>query len=110
MMTKCPEKPSRESLVAFHKKLDYVAERYKGVNKLPETPSQTFAAEFCQMSRDMEFELLDHIVSHVKTLGDMDEVRQQFILKMLKGDISVSDDRFDNLVQIAKVTNLTPFQ
>jgi len=109
-MTNRSEKPSRDSLVKFHQELDYVVNCYKGVNSLPEMPSQTFTAEFCQMSRDMEFELLDHIASHVKTLKDVDEVRQQFILKMLKGDISVSDDRFENLIQIAKVTDLTTFQ
>jgi len=107
-MSKRPEKPSLDHLVDFHQELDYAVERYKSVNRTPEMPVKALAAQFSQMSRQIEFELLDHIVSHIKTISDMDCVRQKFILKMLKGDISVSDDRFENLMQIAEATNLSP--
>ena len=97
---------SRDRLLEFHQELENAAKQYKERYQIPSTVPESFLVDFCKMSRDMEFELLDNIVHHIKSLSAMDEIRQKFILGLLKGDMSVSDDRFENLVHLAEITKL----
>ena len=93
----------------FHDVLDEAADDYKNYHKAPSTMSDSFLVDFFRMSQEMEFEILDRLIIHIKTLKSMDETTQKFVLGLLKGELSVSSDRFENLVQIVEITQLRDY-
>ena len=106
-MTDCPQETSKNRLLDFHRELERAAKRYKERFQIPSSFPNSFFVAFCKKSREMEFELLDKLVRHIKSQDDMNEVNQKFVLGLIKGDLSVSDDRFENLVHLAQITKLS---
>ncbi|NGX57641.1 MAG: hypothetical protein K940chlam3_00534 [Chlamydiae bacterium] len=95
---------SDDRLAEFHRELELIARDYKKINQVPsEVNPNSFAFEFLKLSREMEFELLDNIVSHIKSKNSIDKVAQKFVLKLLRGDLNVAEDRYENLVHLAKI-------